>query len=174
MVGAIVGCRGPYTDGWCHRWLLWPHGWLVCIRFDLPIHAAPAPNDGGLTMGGVWHVTPPPDRGTEVAMLGLELWDSQDVAMYAAGWLAEVTDVAEIARLLLDGSIVAVMRGRQEVGPRALGHRSLLAYGANATLKDSMNEIKARKWWRPVAPVVLLEAVERYFEVPSDESYTSP
>ena len=52
--------------------------------------------------------------------------------------------------------------GRSEFGPRALGHRSLLAVASDITVKDRLNIIKKRKWWRPVAPVV---AAEAYFDV---------
>ena len=49
--------------------------------------------------------------------------------------------------------IIAVVRGRQEFGPRALGHRSLLAV-PDADMHDRMNRLKVRQWYRPVAPMI--------------------
>jgi carbamoyltransferase len=50
-------------------------------------------------------------------------------------------------RLLIDDrAIVGVARGRQEVGPRALGHRSLLGYPADLVMKSKLNRLKAREW----------------------------
>lgn len=46
--------------------------------------------------------------------------------------------------------------GRQEFGPRALGHRSLLAV-PDGDMKERMNRLKARQWYRPVAPMIAEE-----------------
>ena len=61
-------------------------------------------------------------------------------------------------------------QGRAEIGPRALGARSLLADPGTPTSRDVLNAIKQRQWWRPVAPVVLAEDVEAWFE----NAYQSP
>ena len=61
-------------------------------------------------------------------------------------------------------------QGRSEVGPRALGNRSLLADPRSVKSKDLLNLIKKRQWWRPVAPIVLEEYVEDWFE----DAYSSP
>jgi hypothetical protein len=55
------------------------------------------------------------------------------------------------------------MEGRAEIGPRALGHRSLLADPRQDTMKDRLNQIKRRQWWRPVAPVILADQVREWF-----------
>ncbi len=60
--------------------------------------------------------------------------------------------------------MVAVCTGAAEVGPRALGHRSLLASPANIRSRRYVSEtIKHREWYRPVAPVVLEELAEDLF-----------
>ncbi|MGG4551392.1 carbamoyltransferase C-terminal domain-containing protein [Paenibacillus humicus] len=59
---------------------------------------------------------------------------------------------------------------RAEIGPRALGSRSLLADPRNMESKDKLNIIKKRQWWRPVAPIVLAEEVNEWFE----SAYESP
>lgn len=65
----------------------------------------------------------------------------------------------QCAQVLYGGAVVGTVVGRQEVGPRALGHRSLLAYPGDATMRDRINRIKARQWYRPVAPIVCAEQV---------------
>ncbi|HAU88421.1 MAG TPA: carbamoyltransferase [Lachnospiraceae bacterium] len=54
--------------------------------------------------------------------------------------------------------------GRAEIGPRALGHRSLIVAPEKESGKDQLNIIKKRQWWRPVAPIILQEDMEEWFE----------
>jgi len=53
--------------------------------------------------------------------------------------------------------------GRSEVGPRALGHRSILANPAKTESKDLLNKYKKREWWRPVAPIILEDELDKWF-----------
>ena len=62
--------------------------------------------------------------------------------------------------------IVGVASGRAEFGPRALGHRSLLADPRGKEIKDKVNEIKRRQKFRPFAPVILEEYADSYFDMP--------
>jgi len=59
---------------------------------------------------------------------------------------------------------VAWFAGRSEIGPRALGNRSLLADPTSRAAKSALNQLKLREWWRPVAPVVLEEHLADWFE----------
>ena len=59
------------------------------------------------------------------------------------------------------------MDGAAELGPRALGHRSMLAAPHSAAMRDRLNrDIKYREEFRPFAPVVPVEAADRYFDLP--------
>src|SRR5918911_2614047 len=59
------------------------------------------------------------------------------------------------------------MDGRCELGPRALGHRSILADPRRAETRDRLNrEVKYREEFRPFAPAVPIEVAERYFDLP--------
>lgn len=70
---------------------------------------------------------------------------------------------SETAQLLAEGKIVGWFQGRSEVGPRALGNRSILADPSRPEMKDRVNnQVKHREPWRPFAPSVLEEAVGRY------------
>jgi carbamoyltransferase len=66
--------------------------------------------------------------------------------------------------------IVGVASGRAEFGPRALGHRSLLADPRGSEIKDKVNEIKRRQKFRPFAPAILKEHVNEYFDICTDDS----
>ena len=72
-----------------------------------------------------------------------------------------------VARDLAEGRIVGWMEGALELGPRALGHRSILAAPHTIQMRDRLNrDIKHREQFRPFAPVVPIEAADRYFEMP--------
>jgi carbamoyltransferase len=74
--------------------------------------------------------------------------------------------IHQAARDLADGKIVGWFQGRSEVGPRALGNRSILADPRDVRMKDRLNSrVKQRAWFRPFAPAILEERVEEYFEI---------
>ncbi len=102
----------------------------------------------------------PPVDATELARAARE--DAQAVE--------ELDDTALIERLadeLAAGRVVGWMDGASEFGPRALGHRSILAAPHSSAMRDRLNrDIKYREEFRPFAPVVPLEAADRYFELP--------
>jgi carbamoyltransferase len=89
--------------------------------------------------------------------------DGQDVAE-----LDDAQLIARVADDLAAGRIVGWMDGACEFGPRALGHRSILAAPHSAATRDRLNrEIKRREEFRPFAPVVTAEAADRFFELPA-------
>lgn len=68
-----------------------------------------------------------------------------------------------VATLLADHHIVGWVQGQLEFGPRALGHRSILAHPGHATTRDRLNAIKKRASYRPFAPAVLAEHATEWF-----------
>ena len=77
----------------------------------------------------------------------------------------------EIASFLNHNEIFALFQGRQEIGPRALGNRSILA-APNIDARDQTNQlIKYREPWRPFAPTVLEEEVGNYFDINRPEPF---
>ncbi len=75
--------------------------------------------------------------------------------------------IERVVDALLDGKVVGWFEGRFEWGPRALGHRSILADPRRADMKDVVNvKIKFREPFRPFAPSVLAERTEDYFSLP--------
>jgi carbamoyltransferase len=75
----------------------------------------------------------------------------------------------EVADLLAADQIVGWFQGRMELGPRALGNRSILASPRSTEVRDRVNRLKGREEWRPLAPSVLSERAADYFH-PSGES----
>ncbi len=74
---------------------------------------------------------------------------------------------AEAARLIAQGEVLAWHRGRMEFGPRALGNRSILADPGGPGMRDRINAmVKKRESFRPFAPAVAIEEVDRWFDVP--------
>ncbi len=73
---------------------------------------------------------------------------------------------SEIANYISNGKVVARFHGSSEFGPRALGHRSILADPRNPNMRDYINfKIKNREWYRPLAPAILEEYMHEYFEL---------
>lgn len=71
----------------------------------------------------------------------------------------------EVAEKLADGELVGWFQGRLEMGPRALGNRSILADPRTVESRDRVNEfVKHREEWRPFAPSMLEEAAYDYLE----------
>jgi carbamoyltransferase len=68
------------------------------------------------------------------------------------------------AEVLAANGVVAWYQGRSEYGPRALGHRSLLAHPGDPANTERLNEVKGREQFRPVAPMVLADRAAELFE----------
>lgn len=86
--------------------------------------------------------------------------------------LKKIPDVDYIARKISQGKIIAWFEGRSEVGPRALGHRSILADPRDAHNRDRLNfMIKKREWFRPFAPSVLKEECDNWFDFQEESPF---
>jgi len=79
--------------------------------------------------------------------------------------IESITDlnVEQVVDDLIEGPI-AWFQGRSEIGPRALGHRSILGDPRSLHAKQTINLWKQREWWRPVAPIVMEQFVGQWFE----------
>lgn len=78
----------------------------------------------------------------------------------------------KIAELLDSGQVVGLFQGRMEFGPRALGHRSIIADPRSEEMQARLNlKIKYRESFRPFAPSVLKDCVQDYFELQADSPY---
>ena len=82
-----------------------------------------------------------------------------------------------IAFIVSRDSVVGIYQGAAETGPRALGHRSILANPANPRTLETLNKlVKFRELIRPLAPMATLEAAKKWFELAegaSDDEYNA-
>jgi carbamoyltransferase len=148
VANARIAREGPFADVWVQ----------------------PAAGDAGTALGAALHVTatggvePVPMPGAD---LGRGFADDEIEATLRRARIpyARPPSVAEAAAdvLAADG-VVAWFQGRSEYGPRALGHRSLLAHPGVAANTERLNEVKGREQFRPVAPMVLAERAGEIFD----------
>lgn len=131
------------------------------------VHVPPAVHDGGLTVGAAMLVL------HKMLNVPRARYSKQDVAFcgYTESPLEGTPPIERIADALAAGKIVGVAYGAAESGPRALGHRSLLADARTLVSKDKLNRIKGRESWRPTAPVVLRELAGNFFDLINEDCY---
>jgi hydroxymethyl cephem carbamoyltransferase len=142
----------------------WNHKWRQSPLFT-DLFVPPCPNDSGSALGTAIEAQ---------ALLTGRL--SVDWSVYAGqqfiidadsrmlGLTEQAVDVEAVARDLMEGHVVAVAHGACEIGPRALGNRSLLAAPFSAATKERLNGIKKREGFRPIAPVALESDYASNFE----------
>lgn len=133
------------------------------------IWVQPAAGDSGTALGSALYAAHAGGDDIE-ALAGADLGRSwSDVELEASLIAASVDfyrprDIAvEVAQCLASDGVVAWFQGRSEFGPRALGHRSLLAHPGRAGNLHRLNEVKGREQFRPVAPMVLEDWAHRIF-----------
>jgi carbamoyltransferase len=137
----------------------------------------PAAGDAGTALGGALLLSagegdePEPMTGAD---LGRD-WSDAELGAWlktAAVPFERPPDIAAtVARALADNAIVAWFQGRSEYGPRALGHRSLLAHPGHAGNLERLNDVKGREQFRPVAPMVLADRAAEIFDGPLPSPY---
>lgn len=129
----------------------------------------PAAGDAGTALGAALHGSVVlGDRPEPVASMALgNRWDDDEIAaqLKLAGIDFErpADLAATVAELLANDAVVAWFQGRSEFGPRALGHRSLLADPTRPGNTERLNDIKGREQFRPIAPLVTIEAAAEIF-----------
>src|SRR5581483_5047882 len=107
---------------------------------------------------------PPTDREIEAAL------QAGDVASQRVGDISTPSGRDAVADLMAfvvaQSGVIAIYQGAAETGPRALGHRSILANPCDAAARELLNErVKYREAIRPLAPMATLEAAQEYFEL---------
>ena len=117
----------------------------------------------------VWIMPNPGDAGSSVgAVAGYFGHHISWPGAYLGTDMGREYPIDALIEELLTNKIVGVASGRAEFGPRALGHRSLLADPRGPKIKDTVNRIKRRQEFRPFAPAILEEHVHEYFEMPDN------
>lgn len=141
------------------------------------IWVQPAAGDSGTALGAALyeaHRLGDPVAGMDSAALGRD-WSDEELE----AWLEEAAVpferpadlAAAVAEVIASNGVVAWFQGRSEYGPRALGHRSLLANPTEAANLHRLNCIKGREQFRPVAPMVLSERMSEIFDGPAPSPF---
>ncbi|HEX3874413.1 MAG TPA: carbamoyltransferase C-terminal domain-containing protein, partial [Solirubrobacteraceae bacterium] len=116
-----------------------------------PLYAPPVPHDAGIALGAAWHVSPPRGAAELLSPYLGPLPGAADPAGLRAGTL----DLEAVADALAGGRIGAIVDGRGEAGPRALGNRSIVASPGFPGMRDRLNRVKGREPWRPFGACAL-------------------
>ncbi|MEV4757768.1 carbamoyltransferase C-terminal domain-containing protein [Micromonospora sp. NPDC049559] len=130
----------------------------------------PAAGDAGTALGAALHVAEALGERT-APMPGVDLgrrWSDeeleQELRRAALPYHRPESIAVEAARVLAGNGVVAWFQGGSEYGPRALGHRSLLANPGDAETTRRMNDVKGREQFRPIAPMVRAERAAEIFD----------
>lgn len=148
------------------------------------VYVQPACHDAGVSIGAALYVYHSGSSGQAVARKISEMPHAYFGIKYSASACTSALESAglsfsshseedlarSVASLLAQGRIVGWFKGRAEVGPRALGARSILGDPRRRSNLVRVNGIKQREIWRPLAPSVLDEHFGEYFE----GNFTSP
>lgn len=141
----------------------WNTKWRESNLFS-EVFVPPVPNDSGSAIGTAidaqFHFTGNPKIDWNVYS-GLEFLanDALDASLFDE----YKTNYAMIADMLASNLILGWVNGKCEIGPRALGNRSILASPFQDSTRVRLNEIKQREQFRPIAPVCLEEDAARWF-----------
>ena len=147
--------------------------WNTLIRasglFD-EVFIPPFPNDAGSAIG----MTACESFHRGIPALKWDVYSGPTLVAgpVPPGWRAQRCDEAQLAQLLYsEGEPVVVLSGRAELGPRALGNRSILAPATDPGMKTRLNDIKNRADYRPVASICLEARVPEVFTPGTPDRY---
>ena len=158
-----------FTGG-CALNIAWNAGLRACGLFE-DVWVPPFPNDAGSALGTATADLIAAGGGPAIdwdVYRGPALLDSAP----RPHWSGAACDLPGLARFLHETEEpVVFLNGRAELGPRALGNRSILCSASRADTKTMLNEMKGREWYRPVAPICLESEAPRVFDPGSRDPY---
>jgi hydroxymethyl cephem carbamoyltransferase len=160
-----------HISGGCGLNCDWNHQWRELGHFS-SVFVPPCANDSGASIGhaidALWFQTGDPYIEWNV-YAGREFeWDRDPDP---GTWRRRAPDEREVARAIAAGQVFAWVQGRWEIGPRALGNRSILAEPFNPKTRERLNEIKGRERYRPIAPCCRVEDLELVFNETFEDPY---
>ncbi|TCC36280.1 carbamoyltransferase C-terminal domain-containing protein [Kribbella speibonae] len=160
-----------HIAGGCALNCEWNRMWQSDDQFS-SVFVPPCPNDSGSSLGtgidALFALTGDPHIEWSVYS-GLEF--EMDRQPDRKLWVKERLDIRKVALGLQAGEVSAWVQGRSEVGPRALGNRSLVAAPFEVRTRDRLNAIKNREAYRPIAPVCRTEDIGEHFETDFEDPY---
>ena len=135
---------------------------LKSLPDDINLFIDPVPTDSGTGIGGVCCRVDPKNIDIGIYLGGQLQYEYELRGNDELDFDASLEDVE---KLLTEGNIVAIAQGRSEIGPRALGNRSILFDPRVKDGKDIVNRVKKREYFRPFAGTVLLEHARDWFDM---------
>jgi len=146
-------------------------------EFNREVFVGPDPNDCGIALGMMLNKLKPTEP-FDSTYSGTNLLDLDNLFYYIQNssltFTSNLLEVEQLVDDLCSGKIVGVAVGRSEHGPRALGNRSIICNPCIPEMKDILNDkVKHREWYRPFAPVVRLEDINKYFEWDKESRWMS-
>lgn len=139
--------------------------------------APPCVSDSGMALGiGLYAFSEAFHRKFHFSLKNAYYGDRDDLESFISSgsfkkFIDEISDFDEEQIITdIEAEPIVWFDGQAEIGPRALGARSIIGDPRKGQVKDKLNLYKQRQWWRPVAPIVLKNKVGEWFE----ESYDSP
>jgi len=144
---------------------------IIKDNYDLNLFVSPNPNDCGLSLGAACILHPPSNK-INITYSGLPILDLHKFDELTENRKVVDLDLDHVCKLLKAGKIIGICRGGSEVGPRALGNRSIICDPSFSNMKDILNhKVKFREWYRPFAPVCLKQDATIYFESKDFENF---
>jgi len=142
------------------------------------IYVNPASHDGGNGLGAALYlkhkILKNNNKTNFAAYLGYNITEIEaesKLTNFEIKYTEPVELNKEVAKLLHEGAVIGWVKGKAEIGPRALCNRSILVNPTKKETIDYLNkEIKRREWFRPYAPVVMEEHAHKYFEFKNEET----
>ena len=167
MVRGLPGRkRNLILTGGCALNIKWNSAIRSTGEFE-EVWAPPFCNDTGIALGAATTRMAVDNKSWDFewdVYRGQELITTGYTKPYKEKWKREKCNLIRLAEILhYEDEPVVFLKGRAELGPRALGHRSILASPKNPEMKQRLNEIKGRAEFRPVAPICMEEHAPDYF-----------
>ena len=145
----------------------------IAANKSTKLYVPPNPNDCGLSLG-FFLSNEKSIRGRDFVYDGIELLDQDKLDSYISERKAKRVSTEDIVRIIKRGEIIGLVFGDSEIGPRALGNRSIICDPSFENMKDILNKkVKFREWYRPFAPVSMLEDASLYFHNVFESKYMS-
>jgi carbamoyltransferase len=122
--------------------------------------------DGGLSLGGIEYLR--------------ELYELPNIEIKDFPYISQseipenepsLDTIKKVAKLLSENKVVGWYQGHGEIGPRALGNRSILMNPLISDGRDLINKIKKREYYRPFGATVLNEHKDDYFDIGWESPY---
>ena len=136
------------------------------------LYIPPDPNDCGLSLGQFAAFTK-----TKIDLdvyCGFPILDEDKFNEYKSNYNVTKCNVKKLVDVLKDGKIIGIVQNGSEIGPRALGNRSIICDPSIKDMKDTLNsKVKFREWYRPFAPVCRYEDMTKYFDNAFESKYMS-